>query len=28
MSSLYKKRGIYYYQGTDEDGNRIQEDEE
>ena len=24
MSSLYKKRGIYYYQGKDEDGNRIQ----
>ena len=24
MSSLYQKRGIYYYQGKDEDGNRIQ----
>jgi len=24
MSSLYKKRGIFYYQGKDEDGNRIQ----
>ncbi len=25
MSSIYKKRGIYYYQGKDEDGNRIQQ---
>lgn len=24
MSSLYQKRGIFYYQGKDEDGNRIQ----
>jgi len=24
MSSLYEKRGIFYYQGKDEDGNRIQ----
>ena len=24
MSSLYKKRGIFYYQGKNEDGNRIQ----
>jgi len=24
MSSLYKKRDIFYYQGKDEDGNRIQ----
>lgn len=24
MSSIYKKRGIFYWQGTDEDGNRIQ----
>jgi len=24
MSSLYKKRGIFYYQGKDEDGNRVQ----
>jgi len=24
MSSLYQKRGIYYYQGKDEDGNRFQ----
>ena len=24
MSSLYKKRGIFYYQGKDEDGNRFQ----
>ena len=23
MSSLYEKRGIFYYQGKDEDGNRI-----
>ena len=25
MSSLYQKRGIYYYQGKDEDGNRVQQ---
>lgn len=24
MSSLYQKRGIFYYQAKDEDGNRIQ----
>ena len=24
MSSLYEKRGIFYYQGKDEDGNRVQ----
>ncbi len=24
MSSLYRKRGIFYYQGKDEDGNRFQ----
>ena len=24
MSSLYQKRGIYYYQGRDGDGNRVQ----
>mgnify|MGYP000338352516 CR=1 FL=1 len=24
MSSLYQKRGIFYYQGKDEDGNRFQ----
>lgn len=24
MSSLYRKRGIFYYQAKDEDGNRIQ----
>ncbi|MCS3664485.1 integrase [Salinibacter ruber] len=25
MSSLYQKRGIFYYQGKNEDGNRIQQ---
>jgi hypothetical protein len=25
MSSLYQKRDIFYYQGKDEDGNRIQQ---
>lgn len=24
MSSLYRKRGTFYYQGEDRDGNRVQ----